>query len=223
MAIFDALEPKIVWTIFEEITKIPRCSGKEKGIQDWLEIWARNNGLGFKKDEVGNILITNEAIIGCENNPGLVLQSHQDMVCEKNTESLHNFEIDPIPIKVNGNIVKSEGTSLGADNGIGLAVSLALLIDPTLRKHGKIEALTTVEEETGLKGALRMKPGFFTGKYMINLDSEEAGVIIIGSAGGSGTQYSIIFSTEPTVGWVQIRVNRSARWSFRSRHSSTKS
>ena len=206
MAKLDGLEPKIVWSTFEEITKIPRCSGKEKGIQTWLEQWAHVNGLDFKKDEVGNILITRRATTGCEGNPVLVLQSHQDMVCEKNSDSAHNFETDEIPIKLDGNTVKSEGTSLGADNGIGLAISLAMLIDTSLKRHGKIEALTTVEEETGLKGALNMKPGFFTGKYMINLDSEEAGVVIIGSAGGSGTQYNFLFTQEPMVGWTGYRV-----------------
>jgi dipeptidase D len=201
-----SLEPKAVWSIFEEITKIPRCSGKEQKVQDWLRRWAEENHVKFKKDEVGNVLLTREASPGCEGYPGLVLQSHQDMVCEKDEASPHNFDTDPIPVKVEGDIVRADRTTLGADNGMGIAISMALIADPTLKKHGKIEALMTVEEETGLKGAMNMKQGFFTAKNMINLDSEEVGVIIIGSAGGGGTQYTIPISFEPVEGWAGMKV-----------------
>jgi dipeptidase D len=207
MLTLDGLKPELIWSNFEKISKIPRCSGKEKDLQNWLEHWASVKNLDFRKDEVGNIILTHEAAKGCEDFPTLILQSHQDMVCEKDSNSAHNFNKDPIPVRVEGNIVKSEGTSLGADNGIGLSVSMALLSDQKLTKHGKIEALMTVEEETGLKGALSMKAGFFTGKHMINLDSEEAGVIIIGSAGGCGTQYKIPYSYESTVGWLEFRLD----------------
>ena len=200
------LEPEIVWSLFEEITKIPRCSGKEQKIQNWLEKWAEENGISFKRDEVGNILLTREAAPGCEGFPTLILQAHQDMVCEKTVGSPHNFDTDPIPVKLEGNIVTADATSLGADNGIGMAIALALLIDPDLKKHGKIEVLLTVEEETGLTGVIKMQKGFFTGKRMINLDGEELGVIIISSAGGGGTQNNIPVEFEEVEGWRGIKL-----------------
>jgi len=202
----SSLEPKTVWSIFEEITEIPRCSGKEQKLQNWIEQWAEKNQLEFKKDQVGNILMTRDAARGCENYAGLVLQSHQDMVCERAEESHHNFDRDPIPVRVEKDVVRADGTSLGADNGVGMAISMALLSDPMLKKHGKIEALMTVEEETGLRGAANVKKGFFTAKKMINLDSEEGGVIIIGAAGGGGTNYTIQVSSEPIDGWSGMMI-----------------
>lgn len=203
----SALEPKIVWSIFDEITRIPRCSGKEQKVQAWLKDWAQKNHIQFKKDDLGNILLTREASTGCEGYPSLVFQTHQDMVCEKDEGNSHNFDLDPIPVKVEKDVVKADGTTLGADNGIGMAISMALLVDSSLKKHGKIEALMTVEEETGLKGAMNMKQGFFTGMNMINLDSEEAGVIIIGSAGGGGTTYTVpVVPDAVEQGWVGMKV-----------------
>ncbi len=161
MGELSGLDPRNVWCIFEEITEIPRCSGNEQRLQAWVKAWAKENGLSFKQDDVGNILVTREAAPGYEDVPTLTFQSHQDMVCEKTLESAHDFENDPIPIKVEGNILAADGTTLGADNGVGIAISMALLSDPDLRRHGKIEALMTVEEESGLKGAIQMKAGFF--------------------------------------------------------------
>jgi len=204
--VLSNLEPKIVWGIFEEITRIPRCSGKEQKIQSWIKSWSKENGIDFKQDEVGNILLSREAVPGYEHLPTLTLQGHQDMVCEKTDESPHNFDTDPIPVKVEGGKVAADGTSLGADNGIGVALGMALLIDPALKEHGKIEVLLTVEEETGLVGTINMKEGFFTGKRMINLDSEESGIIIIGSAGGGGTQYTIPVKLGEVKGWKGIKV-----------------
>ncbi len=200
------LEPKIVWSIYENIIKIPRCSGKEQKLQNWLKKWSGEKGLSFKKDKVGNILITREAASKFAYFPTLILQAHQDMVCEKTLDSLHNFDMDPIPVKIEGNIVTADGTTLGADNGIGIAIALAILIDPDLRKHGKIEVLLTVEEETGLKGAIKIQKGFFTGKRMINLDSEEIGSIIISSAGGGGTKISVPVEFEDVQGWKGIKM-----------------
>jgi len=204
--VLSELEPRIVWSIFEEITKIPRCSGKEQKLQEWIRKWAEENGIAFKQDEVGNILLTKEAAPGCEDYPTLVLQAHQDMVCEKTLESPHNFETDPIPVKIEGDRVTADGTTLGADDGIGIAIALATLIDPTLKRHGKLEVLLTVSEETGLVGAIKMKKGFFTGKRMINLDSEELGVIIVGSAGGGGTRYTIPVEFEEVEGWKGVKL-----------------
>jgi len=204
--VLSELEPKIVWGIFKEITKIPRCSGKEQKIQEWIKKWAEENGVSFKQDGVGNILLTREAAPECENFPILVLQAHQDMVCEKTAESPHNFDTDPISVKVKEDTVAADGTTLGADNGVGIAIAMAMLIDPNLKRHGKIEALLTVEEETGLTGAVKMQKGFFTGKRMMNLDSEEQGIIIIGSAGGGGTQYVIPVEFEEVKGWKGIKL-----------------
>lgn len=171
-----------------------------------MEKWADENSVSFKKDEVGNILLTRDAAPGCEGLPTLTLQGHQDMVCEKTEESTHNFETDPIPVKVERDVVTADGTSLGADNGIGMAIGMAALIDPGLEMHGRIEALLTVEEETGLRGAIKMQEGFFTGKRMINLDSEELGIIIVGSAGGGGTQYTLPIAFEKIEGWEGVKV-----------------
>jgi dipeptidase D len=201
-----SLEPKAVWSIFEEITRIPRCSGKEQKLQNWIKKWSEENNIQFKKDEAGNVLLTLEASPGCRDIPGLVLQTHQDMVCEKDEGSPHNFDTDPIPVKVEKGFVGAERTSLGADNGVGMAISMALLIDPTLKMHGKVEVLMTVEEETGNKGAMNVKKGFFTGKNMINLDSEDEGMIIIGSAGGYGTTYTVSVSQEPVEKWSGLMI-----------------
>lgn len=187
--ILKDLEPKNVWTAFEELSRIPRCSKKEEKVQEHLEKWATKNDIGFKKDESGNVLLFREAAPGCEDYPTLILQGHQDMVCEKDLDSLHDFEKDPIPLKVEDGVVSAQGTTLGADNGIGVALALAILNEP-LGQHGRIETIFTVDEETGFTGIRNMKADFFSGKRMINLDSEELGVIIISSAGGGGTEYS---------------------------------
>ncbi|MBA7473816.1 beta-Ala-His dipeptidase [archaeon] len=204
--ILDGLEPEIVWDIFERISAIPRCSKKEEGVQEFLEAWAGENGVGFNKDKVGNVILIREAAPGCESYPTLMMQGHQDMVCEKNPESPHDFDVDPIPLKVEGDNVSAEGTTLGADNGIGMAIAMALLVDPSLERHGKLEAVFTVDEESGFTGIRNMSPDFFSGKRMINLDSEELGVIIISSAGGGGTEYSIPISREPPGGWEGLSV-----------------
>lgn len=185
---------------------MPRCSRNEEKIQDWIKGWAHNNNVPLTQDGVGNILMTREPAPGCEDYPTLTLQGHMDMVCEKERDSPHDFETDPIPARVEGDVVKADGTSLGADNGIGMALAMALISDPELKRHGRIEALLTVDEETGLTGATMMKPGFFKGKSMINLDSEELGFIIIGSAGGGGTQYTVSSTLGEAPGWEGVRL-----------------
>ena len=184
------LEPQIVWSIFEEITKVPRPSKKEGKIRAWVKKWAKENNVEIKKeDKVGNLLLRSEAKEGCEGYPTLVLQAHMDMVCQKNDDIEIDFENDPINIVVKEDKIEALGTSLGADNGIGMAYGLAALISPEL-KRGAIEVLFTVDEETGLTGAFALKPGFFTGKYLLNVDSEELGTITISSAGGGGTDFT---------------------------------
>ncbi len=204
--VLDGLEPEIVWDIFERISAIPRCSKKEERVQEFLEAWAKENGVGFRKDGVGNVNLTREAAPNCEGYPTLMMQGHQDIVCEKDPESPHDFDVDPIPLKVEGDKVSADGTTLGADNGIGMAIAMALLVDPSLERHGMLEAVFTVDEESGFTGIRNMSPDFFSGKRMINLDSEELGVIIISSAGGGGTQYTIPIAREEPGDWEALKV-----------------
>jgi dipeptidase D len=202
--ILEGLEPQPVWDIFEQISRIPRCSKNEARLQSWIESWANENGIGFKKDKVGNVLLTRTGALSSVSS--LLLQAHQDMVCEKTPESNHSFENDPIPLVVSGNRVHAHQTSLGADNGIGMALAMALLVDETLTGNGKIEALFTIDEEAGFTGVRNLKGDFFESKYMINLDSEETGVIIISSAGGGGTTYTIPYRPKDRSGRTALRV-----------------
>lgn len=204
-AILNGLEPRNVWAVFEEISRIPRCSKKEELVQEYLDVWATRNGVGFKKDETGNVLLFREAAPGCEDYPTLILQGHQDMVCEKDMDSPHDFERDPIPLRVEGGVVSADGTTLGADNGIGMAMAMAVLMEP-LERHGRIEAIFTVDEESGFTGIRNMKAEFFSGKRMINLDSEELGVVIISSAGGGGTEYTLPVERESPGDWEALRL-----------------
>ncbi|MEA5005320.1 MAG: aminoacyl-histidine dipeptidase [Rikenellaceae bacterium] len=177
--------PKVL-SYFSEICKIPRESGHEEMIVAYLENFARENSLEYKIDEAGNIVISKEATPGMESIPTVVLQSHSDMVCEKNSNSTHDFSKDPIKVvEENGWLIAKE-TTLGADCGIGMAAQMAILTDSTI-EHGRIEALFTTDEETGLTGAKALKPGFITGNFLINLDSEDEGELFIGCAGGMDT------------------------------------
>lgn len=182
------LEPQIVWNIFEQITMIPRPSKKEEQIRKWLIEWVKEHNLAYKTDEIGNLVIKKGASEGCQDWPILTLQGHMDMVCQKEHGVKIDFENDPIPIAHDDKIVYARGTSLGADNGVGVALALAILKDETL-EHGPLEVLITVDEETGLTGAFAMEKGFFEGDYLLNIDSEEQGEITIGSAGGGGTTF----------------------------------
>jgi dipeptidase D len=186
MSILSHLNPVPIWTYFEEICKIPRLSKNEGQIRSYLHDFARQNGLISKEDTVGNILITRPASPGMENRKTVVLQSHMDMVGEKNADYPHNWASDPIVPLISGNWVMARGTTLGADDGIGIASQLAILADKTL-KAGKIECLFTVDEESGMTGAINLQPDFFEGRTMINLDSEDEGILFIGCAGGMDT------------------------------------
>ena len=176
------LQPRLVWRLFEEICRIPRCSKKEQKIRSWIKSWAKQRSIPCKTDRTGNLLLRRGASPGWERVPVLVLQAHLDMVCVQAEGVRTNFAKDPIRIRVDGSALRSQGTTLGADNGIGVAYGLAALIDPEL-VCGALEVLLTVDEEAGGSGALGMKSGFFTGRYLLNLDSEEMGVITIGTAG----------------------------------------
>lgn len=180
------LKPAKVFYYFNEITKIPRPSKKEEKISEWLEKTGKALGLATKRDKVGNVLISKPATPGKENVTPVIFQAHMDMVCEKNNDTNFDFEKDAIQTYVDGEWLKAKGTTLGADDGIGVAMALAILDDDELQ-HGPIECLFTIDEETGLTGASALEPGFMTGKMLINLDSEDEGQFFIGCAGGIDT------------------------------------
>ena len=185
-----------VLDIFEEISAIPRCSGHEKNIADWLVTWAKNNDLEARTDTTGNMVIRVPATKGRENAPGIVFQGHLDMVCEKTPASNHDFSKDPISFVYDGDWLKADKTTLGADNGIGIALSLSIAKDKSI-PHPSLELLFTVEEETGLKGAESLQPGFIDGAFLINIDSEDEGVFTVGSAGGRMLLLECPVSTGP--------------------------
>ena len=180
------LAPELVWNIFDQITKVPRPSKKEEKIRQWLVDFAKQHNIEYHLDATGNILMRKPATPGYEDHQTIVMQGHIDMVCEKNSDVDHDFENDPIETIIEGDWVKANGTTLGADNGVGVALSLACLIDDSFQ-HGPLEALFTYDEETGLTGANAIEEGFMTGKVLINLDSETEGQIFIGCAGGMDT------------------------------------
>lgn len=179
------LNPKIVFEIFDEITKVPRPSKKEGKIRQWLLDFAKKHNLAAKTDEVGNVVISKAATPGHENAPTVILQGHMDMVCESNDKSF-DFENNAIRTIVDGEWVHADGTTLGADNGIGVAASLAALIDDTY-VHGPIEVLVTVDEETGMTGAFNLGKGMISGSILLNLDSEDDAEVFVGCAGGVDT------------------------------------
>ena len=180
------LAPELVWNIFDQITKVPRPSKKEEKIRQWLVDFAKQHNIECHLDATGNVLMRKPATPGYEDHQTIVMQGHIDMVCEKNSNVDHDFENDPIETIIDGDWVKANGTTLGADNGVGVALSLACLIDDSFQ-HGPLEALFTYDEETGMTGANAIEEGFMTGKVLINLDSETEGQIFIGCAGGMDT------------------------------------
>ncbi|HHN48547.1 MAG TPA: aminoacyl-histidine dipeptidase [Bacteroidales bacterium] len=194
--VFKGLEPDALWQFFAGICKIPRPSKKEEKISAWLLKFAEDNGLESETDETGNIVIRKKATAGFENRKTVVLQSHIDMVGEKHSETDHDFEVDPIQAYIDGEWVKARGTTLGADDGIGMAAQLAILAAKDI-PHGPIECLFTVDEETGLTGAFGLQPDFLKGKILLNLDSEDEGELFIGCAGGRETVATMSFSMVP--------------------------
>ena len=178
-----ALKPAIVFHYFEEISKVPRPSKKEEKIIAYLKEFGEKHRLETCTDEIGNVLIKKPATPGNEQMKTVILQSHVDMVCEKNSDVVHDFLTDPIEIVIDGEWMKANGTTLGADNGIGVATQLAILASGDIT-HGPIECLFTVDEETGLSGAFALEKGFLSGDILLNLDSEDEGEVFIGCAGG---------------------------------------
>jgi len=177
------LNPKAIWKHFYSLTQIPRPSTFEDKIQDYMVNWGKGLGLETIKDETGNIIIRKPATPGMENRMGVVLQGHLDMVPQANSDTPHNFETDPITTYIDGDWVTAKGTTLGADNGMGVAASMAVLEANDL-VHGPIEALFTCDEETGMTGAFGLQPGVLKGDILMNLDSEDEGELYVGCAGG---------------------------------------
>ena len=195
MSALSNLEPQGLWGYFGDLCKVPRPSKKEEKVINFLMNWAKENNIEAKKDEIGNILMKKPASPGMENRKTIILQSHMDMVCEKNNDTVHDFDNDPIQPYIDGDWVKAKGTTLGADDGIGVAAQMDMLTAKDF-KHGNIECLFTVDEETGLTGAFELKPNFFDAKILLNLDSEDEGEIFIGCAGGIDTVAEITYNKE---------------------------
>ena len=169
----EGLSPESFWKHLAQIAEIPRESGNEAGVREYILMLARKNILDFKTDKKGNLLVIHRASVGMEHLPSVALQGHLDMVCEKNSGSSHDFTKDPIHLIRNGNILKADGTSAGFDNGVGIA-AMCMLMEDTI-PHGRREYLFTVEEETGLFGANELKSDFISSNILINLDTEESG------------------------------------------------
>lgn len=188
------LKPQILWQEFLKITQIPRPSKHEEKIIQYLLDFGKKHSIETHKDKAGNVLMRKPATPGYENRKSVILQSHVDMVCEKNSDVKHDFMTDPIIPYMDGNWVKARGTTLGADDGIGVAAQLAILADKTI-EHGPIECLFTVDEETGLTGAFALEAGFFDSEILLNLDSEDEGELFIGCAGGVDTLAEFPYTT----------------------------
>jgi dipeptidase D len=203
---FDGLKPEGLFRYFESLTRIPRCSRNEAQAAQWVLDQAKEKGLEADQDGLGNVVIRVPATKGKENAPVVVLQGHLDMVGEKDSDSPHDFDKDPIPVVRDGDYLTAKGTTLGADNGVGLAASLALMDDKD-SVHGPLELLFTIDEETGLTGAQGLKAGFVKGKIMLNLDSEEEGSIYVGCAGGADTHVILPVKREAASGeGFQVKV-----------------
>ncbi len=193
--VINGYEPKAVFEIFEDICAIPHGSGNEKGVADYIEAYANKRGLFVLRDETGNVFVRKDATAGYEKTPAILLQGHMDMVCEKNSDSDHDFLRDGLKLSVKDGFLWADNTTLGADNGIAVAMMLALL---DTENHPTLECLFTVEEETGLAGAQGFDCSVVSAKRMINLDSEEDYQITAGCAGGKRTEFTFDCNKAPT-------------------------
>lgn len=192
----EGIEPKILWERFYEISQVPRPSKKEEKIIEHFKNLLNRLKVEYKVDKLGSIVAFVSATKGYENTPTVVLQGHMDMVCEKNKDKIFDFDNDPIDLLKEDGWITADGTTLGSDNGIGLAAALAVITDTDVI-HGPIEILSTVDEETGLTGANNLEPGFITGKIMLNMDSEEDGAFYVGCAGGIDTVATMKIESKP--------------------------
>lgn len=207
-AVLAGLSPPAVWRHFEALTQIPRPSGHEAKVREHVVAFARARGLAVVVDDTGNVIVKKPASPGMADRRGVILQCHLDMVPQKTTDSTHDFTRDPIrPRLVEPGLVKATNTTLGADNGIGVAIALAVL-ESTDLPHPPLEVLFTIDEEAGMTGARGLKPGLLEGEILLNLDSEDEGELCIGCAGGADFKASRTFSTSPpSAGSVALRVD----------------
>lgn len=187
-----------VLDLFEQLSQIPRESGNEKAVSDWIKVWAQERGLEVKQDDIWDLIITKPASKGYENHPPVLMQAHIDMVCEKNSDSSHDFSKDPIQLELDGDwIVSATGTTLGADNGVGVAAAMAVLADDNL-PHPPLEVVFTVQEETTFAGAETVDVSMLSAKRMINLDHADEREMIVGSCGGTGVKFTMPVEREST-------------------------
>ena len=201
------LEPKLLWKHFHSLTQIPRPSKKEERIIQFMKEFGENLGLETIVDKVGNVIIRKPATPGMEDRIGVVLQGHLDMVPQKNSDKTHDFEKDPIETIIEEDWVKANGTTLGADNGMGVAAAMAILEDKTLQ-HGLVEALFTVDEESGMTGANNLQPDVLKGDILINMDSEDEGELYIGCAGGINGNFKFAYKQESVpAGMKAFKIN----------------
>lgn len=195
------IEPQIIWKNFSKLNAVPRPSKKEEKVIAFIKEFGENLGLETTVDEVGNVIIKKPATPGMENRKSIVMQSHLDMVCQKNNDVNFDFETQGIQMEVDGDWVKAKGTTLGADNGLGVATIMSVLESSDI-PHPDLEALFTIDEETGMTGALGLKPGQLTGQILLNLDTEEDDEIDIGCAGGIDVTITQNYSTEVSNGQI---------------------
>ena len=189
------LEPQAVFKYFEQISQIPRESGDEKAISDYMVAFAKDLGLEVIQDDVYNIIIKKQATKGYENAPTIILQGHLDMVCEKAASSDHDFKQDPLDLYIDGDLIRARGTTLGADNGAAIAYQMAVLASSDL-EHPPLEILMTIDEERGMTGVANMQPQHLEGKILINLDTEEEGEFYVSCAGGIRTQLKLSYAAK---------------------------
>ena len=189
------LKPELLWQIFEEICNIPHPSKHEGKISEYVLDFAKKHNIESFVDGVGNVILRKKATPGMENRKGVILQGHLDMVPQKNSDTVHDFLTDPLKLYIDGDFVKARGTTLGADNGIGVAASLAIMASDN-QVHGPLEALLTIDEETGMTGAFGLKAGIFKGSILMNLDSEDEGELYVGCAGGIDTTATFKYNEE---------------------------
>jgi dipeptidase D len=206
-AVFANLEPRPVWAHFATLCAIPRPSKHEAALREHLLAWARARNLEARVDTAGNLILKKPASPGCEGRPGVILQGHLDMVCQKNAGTPHDFHRDPIRPELKDGWLVAEDTTLGADNGIGVALALAALEDPDLA-HPPLEVLLTIDEEAGMGGARALAPGSLGGTHLINLDTEEWGEFYLGCAGGMDVEVTRACASEPVpAGWRTWRLS----------------
>jgi dipeptidase D len=182
----QGLKPALLWQHFDELSQVPRPSKREEKAVEFVKDYARKNGFKFKEDKVGNVVIQVPGSKGKEKSPTIVLQGHVDMVCEMNKGTKHDFDKDPIKLVNTGDWITADGTTLGADNGIGVAAGMAVALDKT-SVHGPLELLCTIDEETGMTGVNELQPKFISGRTLLNMDSEEDGAFYVGCSGGQDT------------------------------------